>query len=160
EAGPSTPSKIVHARNIEQLTGGAIGLAGIKDDAASKSNDFSDRGSQLLDRQVAAGTDVEGGKAVLGEERVEARVRQTDQEQAGVGEVFAEQELAPRRPRTPDRDGPCPRLLSAMKAEDERGNNVRALFVITVARTIKIRGHGGQESRTELLIVGPTHLDT
>ena len=130
-----TPPEIVQPLYVEQLARCAVRLGRIERDRNSRRDDISDCLCELADREVLAGTDIDVVVAVV----------VLHQEQAGVREVVDVQELAPRRPGSPD--------SSALRSGDPRlvelphngRQHVRARQVEVVPGPVKIGRHRRDE---------------
>ena len=144
-----TPAQCRQGTAVERLARHPIRACAVEFQSADEADDVTYLLRKLGDRQIHTASEVDGSLIVV----------VTHDEQAGVGEVIGEQELAAWRARTPDRDSVVPRFFRLVHAPEQRADHVRIFRVVVIAQPKSVGGDADDEVVAMLTPIGVAQLD-
>jgi len=139
--------------DVEQLARGPVGHGRVPHDLSFVPHDLPDQLRQLLDGDVLPHAHVD---EVLS---VPARIEVFEQEDESIREVVHEEELPARCSGPPKLHRGTALRLGLGELADHGWQHVRRLQVEVVPGTVEVGGHGRDEVRAVLPVVGLRHQD-
>lgn len=146
ESDNRLPSQGPDRTDVEDLSWGLVGTRRTLDYLPLEPHDLRDGGREVGDCVVLTAPDVK---------RFIAGVV-LDEGHAGASKVVQTEELAPRRPAPPERDGLSPGPARPLEAVDARRQGVRGLELEVVTGSVELRRHRTDPTASEL---APAALD-
>lgn len=143
------PAQPVEFADVHEFAGGAVGFGGVGGDGAGVAHYFLHQLGQFEDGEVFAYADVDECFFVV----------VLHQKEAGVGEVFAEEEFAAGGAAAPDGDAGGVIHFGLVEAADEGRQHVAVFGVVVVADAVEVGGHHADEVGAILVAVGFAEFD-
>src|SRR5207245_5533405 len=141
QANPRAPAERVALRAAQKLAWSAVGLRGVANDLAAEADDLADQARELGNRKVLAGAEIDQGRRIRAHQLAVTLLWKREQEDAGIGQVVAVDELAPRTAGAPDRQLGFAPALRLVRLADERGQHVGIAPVVLVSRAEQVGWH-------------------
>lgn len=159
QRNPGLPSQRLHPGHVQQLTRGTIWLAGVKDQFALKPHGLLHGFSQLANRHLYTGTNINVG--TLGcSYRIGLAFCQPHHMDTGFSQVIDVQELAHGIARSPDNHLVQICSFCLVKPAHQRGDHVAVFSMKIVTFTIEVGWHQRPEVGAVLTVERLTQFDT